>query len=341
MKKILITGGSGFIGTNFINFISEKKYKILNIDKISKVSTPDKFKKIYDKKKYILLKYDLKSSEKILDIFNKFKPDYIVNFAAESHVDRSINDPIYFIKNNINSASNLFLAYSKYYKREKIKLFHISTDEVYGSILKGEFKENDSYEPSSPYSASKGSTDLIAASFNRTYGTKIKILNLTNNYGPYQFPEKLIPTLISYFLKNKKAPIYGNGKNIREWMHVNDSCNAIWKIIVSKKKFEKMNIGSGIRVTNIEIAKTIFEIMRSKNLTKLKSNDYLKMVKDRPGHDKRYALSTKIFKKMINYKIKKNLYIGLKETITWYIENSKWVKDVNKSYNFKRLGLID
>jgi dTDP-glucose 4,6-dehydratase len=341
MKKILITGGSGFIGTNFINFISSKKHKILNIDKISSVSTPDNFKKIFDKKKYLLLKNNLEDSNKIFNILNKFKPDYIVNFAAESHVDRSINDPIYFIKNNINSASNLFHAYCKYYKKMKIKLFHISTDEVYGSITRGEFKENDTYYPSSPYSASKGCADLIAASFNRTYGAEIKILNLTNNYGPYQFPEKFIPTLISYFLKSKQAPIYGKGKNIREWMHVEDSCNAIWKSVISKKKFEKMNIGSGVRVSNLEIANLIFKIMKSKNLTKLKSTNFLKMVKDRPGHDERYALNTNFFKKNIKYTMKKNLYVGLNETIIWYIKNNEWVKNVNKSYNFKRLGLID
>ena len=341
MKRILILGGSGFIGTNFINYISKKKYKILNIDKISNISTPEKFKKIYDKKKYKLIKYGLSDSKKIFNIINKFQPNYIVNFAAESHVDRSINDPIYFIKNNINSATNLFHAYLKYYKKKKIKLFHISTDEVYGSIIKGEFKENDPYDPSSPYSASKGSADLIATSFNKTYGTKIKILNLTNNYGPYQFPEKFIPTLISYFLKNKKAPIYGKGTNVREWMYVDDSCNAILKSVVSKNNFEKMNIGSGVRISNLEIAKTVFKIMKSQNLTKLKNNNFVKMVKDRPGHDKRYALNTNFFKKNINYKIKKNLYLGLTETVNWYIENNKWVRNVNKSYNFKRLGLID
>ena len=341
MKKFLITGGSGFIGTNFINFLSFKKHKILNIDKISKISTTDNFKKIYDKKKYSLIKSNLGDAKKILKILNKFQPDCIINFAAESHVDRSINDPLYFIKNNINSAINLFYAYCQYYKKKKIKLFHISTDEVYGSVLKGKSKEGDTYNPSSPYSASKGGADLIATSFHKTYGVEIKILNLSNNYGPYQFPEKFIPTLISHFLKNKKAPIYGNGNNIREWMYVEDSCNAIWKSIISKEKFKKINIGSGRRVSNIDIAHNIFKIMKSKNLTKLKKDNFLQMVKDRPGHDKRYALDTKFFNKKIKYKIKKNLNEGLEETITWYIANNKWIKKVNKSYNFKRLGLID
>ncbi len=236
MKKILITGGSGFIGTNFINLLSKKKHIILNIDKISKISTPEKFKIIKNKSKYFFLKDNLDDPEKLYKIILKFKPHLIVNFAAESHVDRSINNPVYFIKNNINSSTNLFFSYSKFFKKKKIKLFHISTDEVYGSIRKGKFTEADAYDPSSPYSASKGSVDLIATSFNKTYKTDIKILNLTNNYGPYQFPEKFIPTLILHFLKNKPAPIYGKGKNVREWMHVNDCCNAILKTIFSKKK---------------------------------------------------------------------------------------------------------
>lgn len=340
MKKILITGGSGFIGTNFINFLSQKKIKILNIDKISKVSTPEKFKKICNKKNYKFIKNNLNNSVKILHILKQFKPDYILNFAAESHVDRSINDPLYFIKNNINSSSNLFLAYSKFLKKKKIKFFHISTDEVYGSTDHGAFKEYNAYEPSSPYSASKGSTDLIAMSFNRTYSTNIKIINLTNNYGPYQYPEKFIPTLIFHFLKNIPAPIYGAGKNVREWIYVGDSCNAIWDTIQSNKNFEKINIGSSQRVSNIEIAKIVFKIMKQQNLTKLKKNNFLKNVSDRPGHDKRYALDTTFFKKNINYRMKFNLSLGLKITIEWYIKNRKWLKSTKKSYNFKRLGLL-
>ncbi len=340
MKKILITGGSGFIGTNFINLISKKKIKILNLDKLSTMSTPERFKKILYKKKYSFKKNDLHNVNQIYKILIKFNPDAIVNFAAESHVDRSINNPLYFIKNNINSSSNLFFAYSNFFKKKKIKFFHISTDEVYGSANQGSFKENNAYEPSSPYSASKGSTDLIAMSFNRTYSTNIKIINLTNNYGPYQYPEKFIPTLIFHFLKNIPAPIYGSGKNIREWIYVEDSCNAIWDTIRSNKKFEKINIGSNQRVSNIEIAQIVFKIMKQMNLTKLNKNNFLKTVKDRPGHDKRYALNTVFFKKTIGYRIKFKLSQGLKNTIEWYIKNTKWLKSTNKSYNFKRLGLL-
>ncbi len=341
MKKILITGGSGFIGTNFINLISNKNYKILNIDKISNISTPEKFKLIKNKKKYFFKRYDLSNHKKIFKILEKFKPDTIINFAAESHVDRSINDPLYFIKNNIELSVNLFFAYVKFSKIRKSKFFQISTDEVYGSITKGYSKEMDRYDPSSPYSASKGSVDLIASAFNKTYQTDIKIINLSNNYGPYQYPEKFIPTLILHFLKNKPAPIYGKGKNVREWMHVNDSCDAILKTIKSKKKFNKINIGSNKQITNMEIATSIFKIMKSKNLTKLNKLNFIKTVKDRPGHDERYALNTNFFKRNINYKMKKNLVIGLEDTINWYLNNKDWLKSILKTYNYKRLGLID
>ena len=341
MKKILIIGGSGFIGTNFVNYLSKKNKIILNIDKMSKVSTPDKFKKIITPKNYFFLKNDLKNPIFIFKIFQKFKPDLIVNFASESHVDRSISSPLYFIKNNINSSSNLFYAYYMYYKIHKIKLFNISTDEVFGSINKGTFKETDSYNPSSPYSASKGSIDLVATAFNKTYKTEIKTINMVNNYGPYQFPEKLIPTIIFHFLKNKSAPIYGNGKNIREWIHVEDSCEAIWKSVISKKKFSRINIGSENCISNIEIAKKIFKIMRSNKLTRLTLSNYIKKVNDRPGHDKRYALNSNFLKKVIKFKPKKSLDSGLTETIFWYINNKKWLKNRLKIYKFKRLGLID
>lgn len=341
MKKIFITGGSGFIGTNFINLISNKNYKILNIDKISNISTPEKFKLIKNKKKYFFKKYDLNDHKKIFKILKQFKPDIIVNFAAESHVDRSISDPLYFIKNNIELSVNLFFAYVKFSKIKKSNFFQISTDEVYGSIPKGYSKETDRYDPSSPYSASKGSVDLIASAFNKTYKTDIKIINLSNNYGPYQYPEKFIPTLILHFLKNKPAPIYGKGKNVREWIHVNDSCGAILKTIKSKKKFNKIKIGSNKQITNLEIATNIFKIMKSKNLTDLNKLNFIKTVKDRPGHDERYALNTNFFKRNINYKIKKNLVIGLEDTINWYLNNKDWLKSILKTYNYKRLGLID
>ena len=235
---------------------------------------------------------------------------------------------------------NLFLAYVNYQKIKKAKFYQISTDEVYGSVPKGLSKETDRYEPSSPYSASKGCADLVATSFNKTYDTQIKVINLSNNYGPYQYPEKLIPTLILYFLKDKPAPVYGKGKNIREWIHVNDSCKAIYKTIISNKKFDKINIGSNKRSSNLEIVGLIFRIMKNKKLTNLNKNNYIEFVKDRPGHDERYALNTDFFNKNIKYKIQKNLMDGLEETVNWYINNKSWLRSIHKTYKYKRLGLI-
>ncbi len=341
INKIFITGGSGFIGTNFINLISKKKFKIFNIDKLSNVSTPEKFKIIKNQKKYFFKKDSLNSVHQIFKYLNFFKPDLIINFAAESHVDRSIDDPVHFIKNNVESSLNLFHSYVKYSKTNKVKLIHISTDEVYGSVPAGLSKETHNFNPSSPYSASKASLDLIAKSFNTTYKTNIRVINLSNNYGPYQFPEKLIPTLIFHFLKNKPAPIYGRGENIREWTHVEDSSKAILKTSLSNKKFFNINIGSGKKVSNIKIARIIFGIMKKRKLTKLTNQNFLKMVKDRPGHDVRYALNTNLFKNKINYQFKKDLKSGLNETISWYISNNKWLKSCLKKYKYNRLGLID
>ena len=340
MKKIIVTGGSGFIGNNLVDFLIRKKFFVINLDKFTYASyNPNT--SIRNKKNYKLIKTDINNKNLILKVLKKYRPRAVFNLAAETHVDRSIDGPSKFIHTNINGTFNL-LETLRILRKKKIspKLIHISTDEVYGSIDKGAFSENDTYDPSSPYSASKGSTDLIAISFNRTYSTNIKIVNLTNNYGPYQYPEKFIPTLIFHFLKNIPAPIYGNGKNVREWIYVDDSCNAILKTITSNKKFEKINIGSNNRVSNLEIAKTVFKIMKENNLTILNKNNFLKKVIDRPGHDKRYALNTAFFKKTIGYRMKYNLTIGLKNTIEWYIENKKWLKSTKKSYNFKRLGLL-
>ncbi len=298
-------------------------------------------KKSKTKKKYNFKKNNLKNIDEIDKILKLFKPNYIINFAAESHVDRSIDDPLYFINNNINIASNLFFSYVKYSKSNKAKLFHISTDEVYGSVINKRSKEFDGYNPASPYSASKASVDMIALSFNKTFNSEIKIINLSNNYGPYQFPEKFIPNIILHLFKNKPVPIYGKGKNIREWMYVEDCCSAILKTILSNKKFQKLNIGSENRVSNFKIAQIIYKIMSSKNLTKITKKKFINYVKDRPGHDLRYALDTSKFKKMIKYKIKKKLYDGLLETIEWYLQNKKWLKNINKKYNYKRLGLFD
>lgn len=341
-KKILITGGSGFIGTNFINFISDRKnYKVFNIDKLSSVSTPEKFK-THKTSNYNFLKINILDEKKLNKLFLKIKPDYIINFAAESHVDRSIDNPKFFLENNILSAVNLFNSFRNLIKCKKNSIFiQISTDEVFGSNRTGLSRETSSYRTSSPYSSSKASANLIAQSFIDTYGLNIKILNLCNNYGPYQYLEKFIPTVIFSLLKNKKVPIYGNGLNIREWMHVEDTCKIIEKIISSKKNFDSLNIGSNYRINNIYIANLIFEILNKKKLTKISKEKFFKFIKDRPGHDFRYALNSKKFYSTFNFKNKFNIKTGLEHTVNWYIKNITWVKEMTKNFNDNRIGLND
>jgi dTDP-glucose 4,6-dehydratase len=337
MKKILITGGSGFIGTNLVFYLIKKKNIIFNIDKISKESTPENFKKI--KKNYFFYKQDLLNEKKIKKIIFKIKPNIIINLAAESHVDRSIDSPKHFITNNVLASFNLFKILKDYYNvNKKIKIFHISTDEVYGSIKKREFSENSQYKPSSPYSASKGSCDLIANSFIDTYKLPITIFCISNNYGPFQFIEKFIPKIIVNYINNKNLPVYGRGNNIREWIHVNDTCSAIYKAINKNTLKGRFNIGSNIRYKNIYIIKSIIKILSKK--IKIKSKSKIIFEKDRPGHDYRYAINSKKFRKMTKWRPKISLLKGLEKTINWYIENNKWVKYSLKKYQGKRQGKI-
>lgn len=343
MKKILITGGCGFIGNNIISFLIKKNYKIYNIDKISVVSSPEKFKVLKNKKNYKFYKANLLDVKKIKKIFFKVKPDFIINLAAESHVDRSIDNPIFFLKNNILSSINLFEIFKNFSKSYKKSIFlQISTDEVFGSILSGSCKETACYNPSSPYASSKASVDLIAISFIKTYNIPIKILNLCNNFGPYQFLEKYIPTVIFNLIKNNKAPIYGNGKNIREWIFVEDTCEAIYKILrMDPAKYERLNIGSNLRLNNIQLASIIFDILKRKKLTSLNKRNFINFIKDRPGHDTRYAINSNLFRKKTKFKIKNNIKVGIKKTIKWYLKSKSWVNFQKNRYENNRIGLDD
>ena len=342
MKKILVTGGSGFIGTNFINRLLLKNYIVYNIDKLSNVSTPEKFKVIKNKKKYQFYKINILDEKKLKKKIDFIKPDIIFNFAAESHVDRSIDNPKPFIENNILSSLNIFNIFKEFsIKKPSCFLFHISTDEVFGSNTKIPSLESANYKPSSPYSSSKASTDLIALSFVETYKLPIKILNLCNNFGPYQYLEKLIPTIIFKLIHNKKIPLYGDGKNIREWMFVDDCCDAIIMLINKKLKHSRYNIGSGYRINNILLAKKIHNIIFKLNLTTLNKKDFYHFVDDRPGHDHRYALNSDLFYSETKFKMKHNIDSGLIKTIKWYLNNKDWVEYAKKSFSNKRIGLND
>ena len=254
MTKILVTGGLGFIGSNLIRLLLKKNYKVLNIDKATYASNFYNTKGFSKLKNYKFIKCDLKNSNKLKKIINKYKPNAVFNLAAETHVDRSIDGPKNFIDSNIIGTFNLLEIIRKY--KKKIKLIHVSTDEVYGDVLNGRSKENDAYKPSSPYSASKASSDHLVYSYIRSYKIPAIITNCSNNYGPMQHPEKLIPKLIYNIFNNKSLPIYGKGENSREWIYVDDHCEALLKIFNKGKKGETYNIGSNKNLKNIDVCKT-------------------------------------------------------------------------------------
>ena len=333
MKKVIVTGGLGFIGSNLINIL-KKKYFIINIDKVTYASN---FKNINpDIKNYKFYKQDINNKIFIKKILEEYNPSIIFNLAAETHVDRSIDGPKQFIESNILGVFNLLEAIRDY--KKKIKLTHISTDEVYGDIKKNhKSKEEDRYNPSSPYSASKASGDLLIKSYIRTYKVPAIITNCCNNFGPNQYPEKLIPTIIYNILNKKPIPIYGIGKNVREWIYVEDHCDALIKIAEKGIIGENYNIGSGTILNNVQIAKKIIlnfrKIIHYKNI---KTKIYF--VKDRPGHDLRYCLNSSKIKNKLKWKCKSSFDQRINETIIWYINKFKNNYFKNKDFKY-RIGL--
>ncbi len=337
MHKILVSGGLGFIGSNLIKILLIKKYKVVNIDKVSYSSNFYNTKKFLNNKNYTFIKCDLNNSKKLDKILKKFKPNCIFNLAAETHVDRSIDNPKNFINSNILGTFNLLESFKKYYKlKRNARLIHISTDEVYGDILKGRSKEADAYKPSSPYAASKASSDHLVNSYIRTFDIPAIVTNCSNNYGPRQHPEKLIPKLIYNILKNKSLPIYGKGKNSREWIYVDDHCDALIEIFKKGKVGEFYNIGSNYNINNLEVVKKLLSTAK-KNI-KLGKNVKIKFVKDRPGHDMRYAINSSKIKKKLSWKPKVNFKNGLEKTFLWYLNNQKYYSNLNKKDITRRIG---
>ena len=339
MKKIIVTGGSGFIGSNLVNFLIKKKYYVINIDKLT-YSSNNYNSKGKNRKNYSFYKVDLNNKKKLIQIINKYKPSAIFNLAAETHVDRSIDNPKNFIDTNILGVFNLLEAIKELKKKKiKTKLIHISTDEVYGDIKNNlRSDENFNYQPSSPYSASKASADHLVKSYIRTFKINAVISNCCNNYGPFQFPEKLIPKMISNIFNNKKLPIYAKGKNSREWIHVQDHCEALLMLYLKGRSGESYNVGSGINLRNIDLVKNILLLCKLKKIN-IGNQTKIIFVKDRPGHDFRYALNSKKIFKKLKWKAKINLKEGLSETINWYRNNMMFIKKISKTKYEKRLGL--
>ena len=337
-KNIIVTGGLGFIGSNLIEFLLEKKFFVLNIDKVTYSSNFYNVEKFKTSRNYKFIKADI-GDIKMKNILFKYKPICIFNLAAETHVDRSIDNPKSFIQNNIVSVHNLLENFRLFSKRYKSKLIHISTDEVFGDILKGRASEKYSYKPSSPYAASKAASDHLVSSYIRTYKIPAIVTNCSNNYGPKQHPEKLIPKLIYNILNNRNLPIYGKGINSREWIFVKDHCEALFKIFKKGKIGEFYNIGSNKNLSNLEVCKSLLEI--SKKLTKVGKNAKIYFVKDRPGHDIRYALDSKKIKRELKFRPRTNFTTGIKYTFEWYKNNKSYYKYLPKKDILRRLGKND
>ena len=335
MKKIIVTGGLGFIGSNLIDFLIHKNYQVLNIDKVTYSSNFYNIREHKKSKKYKFLKCDIKD-KKIKKVLFKYKPIAIFNLAAETHVDRSIDNPENFIQSNIVGVYNLLECFKEYTKKFNSKLIHISTDEVYGDILSGRSSEKYPYQPSSPYAASKAASDHLVSSYIRTYKIPAIVTNCSNNYGPKQHPEKLIPKLIYNILNNKPLPIYGRGINSREWIYVKDHCEALLKVFKKGKIGEFYNIGSNKNLNNLQVSRELINI--SKKMIKIGKKVKILFVKDRPGHDLRYALNSNKIKDRLGWYPKTNFRQGIKLTFNWYKNNKVYYKSLIKKDITKRLG---
>ena len=338
MQKIIVTGGLGFIGSNLIRMLLNKNYYVINIDKVSYASNFYNLREVSRSQNYKFIKTDITNTKSIKKILNFFKPICIFNLAAETHVDRSIEGPQNFIQSNILGTFNLLECFREFHKLNKnSKFIHISTDEVFGDILKGRSKESDSYLPSSPYAASKASSDHLVYSYIRTYKIPAIITNCSNNYGPRQHPEKLIPKLIYNATTNNPLTIYGKGKNSREWIYVNDHCDALIKVFEKGKIGNFYNIGSNFNINNLEVTKMLLRCLKKK--IKIGKKVKIKFVKDRPGHDLRYAINSKKIMKELGWKPKTTFIKGLEKTIDWYLENKSYYSLLRKKDIIRRIGL--
>jgi dTDP-glucose 4,6-dehydratase len=321
MKKILITGGAGFIGSNFINYILSNRddVVIVNLDKLTYAGNLQNLTNVEKHPNYSFIKGDIVNDELVSYIFQKYAISHVINFAAESHVDRSILGSEIFFRTNV-LGTNVLLENAKRFGVEKF--VQISTDEVYGSLgPEGQFEETTPLQPNSPYAASKAAADMMALAFQHTYNVPVVITRCSNNYGPYQFPEKLIPLMILNSLKNKKLPVYGDGLNVRDWIYVIDHNKAVELVLEKGKNGEVYNIGANTEKPNIEIVKLILDQVK-------KSEDLIEYVKDRPGHDRRYAINSTKIKKELGWQVQHSFEDAIKSTVKWFIENEKWWKEI-------------
>jgi len=336
---IMVTGGAGFIGSNFIlDWLSKNDEQVINIDKLTYAGNLQNLKSIESDSQYIFVKEDILNRQKITELIKDYNPRYIINFAAESHVDRSIHAPDQFIQTNIVGTHSLLESIRGFWsdmssnEKNNFRFLHVSTDEVYGSLDLNDdaFIETNQYKPNSPYSASKAASDHLVRAYYKTYNLPVLTTNCSNNYGPFQFPEKLIPLVLHNALNGKDIPLYGDGMQIRDWLFVIDHCNAINAVLKEGKIGEIYNVGGLNEKTNIEIVNLLCEILDDmlpkSNLTSYKSQ--ITYVKDRAGHDKRYAINTSKIERDLNWHPTETFETGIKKTVQWYLDNQSWVKNV-------------
>lgn len=349
MQTIIVTGGAGFIGSNFIHEVLDTtEFHIVNLDLLTYAGNLDSLSDIENDARYTFVQGDICNFELVRDLLDQYQPTAIIHFAAESHVDRSIDGPAVFIQTNVTGTFNLLENARQYWRnlaepeKNRFRFIHISTDEVYGSLgPTGYFTEKTCYAPNSPYSASKASADHLARAYYHTYGLPVLISNCSNNYGPYHFPEKLIPLMILNALEGKELPIYGTGQNVRDWLYVADHCRAILTILLKGVPGEKYNIGGHNEKTNLEIVHTLCDILDEKQ-PRLDGKSYceqIRFVKDRPGHDMRYAIDASKIERELGWIPAETFETGIVKTVDWYLNNQEWCRRVTDgSYRGERLG---
>lgn len=336
-KTLLVTGAAGFIGSNFVDAALEKGYRIVALDKLNYCGNLENLIDARQNDRFAFIEGDVADTAQVLALLQTYQVNSVVHFAAQTHVDRSIKDPTAFIEDNVVGSQHLLDASLQYWKtldqasQRAYRHIHISTDEVFGDLTDDEapFTETSPYCPNSPYSASKAAADMFVRAYGKTYGLPVVIVHPSNNYGPRQFPEKLIPLMIQRALAGDTLPIYGTGKNRRDWMHVSDHCRALLAVIEKAKASETFNIGSGVETTNIEIVETLCAILDQKRpKTAGHYRDQIEFVADRPGHDWRYAMDTKKAHERLGFRTCVSLQAGLEATVDWYLENAQWVEHI-------------
>jgi dTDP-glucose 4,6-dehydratase len=330
--RILVTGGAGFIGANVLGLLVPRhpEHEFVNVDKLTYAANLASLAPIADRPNYRFARADIADAAAIDALFDDVKPDVVVHFAAESHVDRSIAGPREFVRTNIEGTFNLLEAARRIWRDGAGLFHHVSTDEVYGSLgATGFFVETTRYDPSSPYSASKAASDHLVRAWHRTYGLPVKLTNCSNNYGPLQFPEKLIPLMIMNALEGKPLPVYGQGLNVRDWLYVGDHCEAIWAVVQRGRVGETYNIGGNSEVRNIDVVHTLLAVLAEEaGRDRAALEGLVTFVKDRPGHDMRYAIDATKLKDELGWSPTETFASGLRKTVRWYLDNPEWVQQV-------------